>query len=111
MPTRKTESLEAAAEASKDKFINSVKNSLDDAEGLLREAASASGEQAVELRERALASLRRTREALYDVQDEVRARGRRAARATDDYVHDNPWQSIGIAGLAGLLVGVLIARR
>ena len=111
MATRKTESLKDTAEATKEKFIDSVKNSLDDAEDLLREAASASGDQAVELRERALASLRRTREALYDVQDEVRARGRRAVRATDDYVHDNPWQSIGIAGLAGLLVGVLIARR
>ena len=111
MATRKSESHDRAVEESKEKFIDSVKHSLDDAEDLLREAASASGEQAVELRERAMASLRRTREALYDVQDEVRARGRRAVRATDDYVHDNPWQSIGIAGLAGLLVGVLIARR
>lgn len=112
MATRKsTESLKDQAESVKDKFIDSVKSSLDDAEELLREASSATGEQAVELRERAMASLRRTREALYDVQDEVMMRGRRAVRATDEYVHDKPWQSIGIAGLAGLLVGMLIGRR
>ena len=94
-----------------DEFIDSVKESLDDAEKLLREAADATGDKAIELRERAMKSLRRTREALYDTQDALVARGRLAARATDDYVHDNPWQAIGVAGLTGLLVGMLISRR
>lgn len=95
----------------KDKLIDSVKTSLNDAENLLREAASSSGEKASELRERAMASLKRTREALYDAQDAMLERGRRAARATDDYVHDNPWQAIGVAGVTGLLLGLLISRR
>lgn len=97
--------------AKEDEFIDSVKESLDDAEKLLREAADATGDKAIELRERAMKSLRRTREALYDTQDALVARGRLAARATDDYVHDNPWQAIGVAGLTGLLVGMLISRR
>jgi ElaB/YqjD/DUF883 family membrane-anchored ribosome-binding protein len=94
-----------------EEFIDGVKESLDDAEKLLREAAQASGEKAEELRERALQSLRRTRAALYDTQDALLERGRLAARATDDYVHDNPWQAIGVAGLTGLLIGMLISRR
>ncbi|KDB58680.1 PF05957 family protein [Bordetella bronchiseptica B18-5 (C3)] len=98
-------------EATKEKLIDSVKTSLNDAETLLREAASITGDKATELRERALASVRRTREALYDAQDAVLERGRRAARATDDYVHDNPWQAISIAGVTGLLLGLLISRR
>lgn len=97
--------------AKEDEFIDSVKESLDDAEKLLREAADATGDKAIELRERAMKSLRRTREALYDTQDALVARGRLAARVTDDYVHDNPWQAIGVAGLTGLLVGMLISRR
>ncbi len=95
----------------KDKVIESLKSSLNDAENLLREAAMATGETAVELRERALTSIRRTREALYDAQDAMYEGGRRALRATDDYVHDNPWQAIGVAGVTGLLLGILIARR
>lgn len=95
----------------KDKVIESLKASLNDAENLLREAAAATGETAVELRERALTSIRRTREALYDAQDAMYESGRRAVRATDDYVHDNPWQAIGVAGVTGLLLGILIARR
>lgn len=92
-------------------FIDSVKDSLDDAEKLLREAADTTGDKANELRERAMESLRRTRVALYDAQDAVLAKGRVAVRATDDYVHDNPWQAAGFAGLAGLLLGVLLSRR
>lgn len=38
-----------------------------------------------------------------------------AARSTDEYVHENPWQAVGVAaalaGLAGLIAGLLIARR
>ena len=98
-------------QANEEQFIESVKESLDDAEKLLREAASATGDKAAELRERAMQSLKRTREALYDTQDALMARGRKAARATDEYVHDNPWQAIGMAGLAGFLVGALICRR
>jgi len=105
MTTRRSE------EVAKEKLIDSVKSSLNDAENLLREAATSSGDKATELRDRAMASLKRTREALYDAQDAVLERGRKAARATDDYVHDNPWQAIGIAGVTGLLLGLLISRR
>ena len=107
MATKQTHDLKAQEE----EFIEGIRESLDDAEKLLREAADATGEKAVELRERALHSLRRTREALYDTQDAMLEKGRRAARATDEYVHDNPWQAIGVAGLTGLLVGMLISRR
>ncbi|RTZ40718.1 DUF883 family protein [Candidimonas sp. SYP-B2681] len=99
------------AAQTEEQFIDSVKVSLDDAEKLLREAASATGDKAAELRESAMQSLRRTREALYETQDVLLERGRRAARVTDDYVHDNPWQAIGMAGLAGVLIGALICRR
>lgn len=92
-------------------FIEKVKESLDDAEKLLREAADSTGDKAHELREKAMESLRRTRVALHDTHYAVLERGREAARATDDYVHDNPWQSVGLAGLTGLLVGLLICRR
>ncbi|MCC2594890.1 DUF883 family protein [Pusillimonas sp. MFBS29] len=100
-----------SVQTSEEEFIASVKESLDDAEKLLREAADATGDKAAELRESAMISLRRTREALYDTQDAMLERGRKAARATDDYVHDNPWQAIGMAGLAGVLIGALIGRR
>lgn len=99
------------AEEFKEKLIDTAKTSLDDAEELLREAASTTGEKAAELRERAMAALKRTRDTLYDAQDAVIQKGRHAARLTDDYVHDKPWQAIGIAAGAALVIGMLISRR
>ena len=34
-----------------------------------------------------------------------------AARATDQLVHENPWQSVGVAAAVGFLLGMLIHRR
>ena len=35
----------------------------------------------------------------------------RAASATDEYARDNPWRIIGVAAVAGLLLGALLGRR
>ena len=51
MATRKSEDV------AKEKLIDSVKTSLNDAESLLREAASSTGDKATELRERAMTSV------------------------------------------------------
>src|SRR5690625_307948 len=86
-------------------FIESVREGLDNAERLLREAADSSGERATELRERARHALDRTRDSMHDAQDIVVDRSRRAARATDEYIHDRPWQAVAAAGVLGLLIG------
>jgi ElaB/YqjD/DUF883 family membrane-anchored ribosome-binding protein len=87
-----------------------VKVVIGDAEELLRQSAAATGEQAVQLRERAMALLRQAREKAQDVQEKALAKGKAAARVTDDYVHENPWRSIGVAFGVGVLIGVLVNR-
>lgn len=92
-----------------------VQRALSGAEDILKEAANATGEKAAELRSRALQQLRILREKLHDAQDRVVEKSRHAARATDDYVHENPWRSVGAAtgfgiGL-GFVIGLLISRR
>lgn len=99
------------AEQVEDDFMDEVKKSLDEAERLMREAADATGDKAGEMREAAMRSLRQTRETLQDTQDAILESGRQAVKATDHYVHDNPWQAIGVAGIVGLLVGLLVSRK
>jgi ElaB/YqjD/DUF883 family membrane-anchored ribosome-binding protein len=36
---------------------------------------------------------------------------RDAARQADQFVHDKPWQAVGIAAAVGLVAGLLISRR
>ena len=42
---------------------------------------------------------------------DVRRRARDMLSAGDGYVRDRPWQSAGIAALAGVIVGILVGRR
>ncbi|SAL02926.1 membrane protein [Caballeronia fortuita] len=53
---------------------------------------------------------RRAREALAGAQDVIAKQYRQAKEGTDDYVHANPWKSIGLAAVGGLIVGLLAAR-
>ena len=48
---------------------------------------------------------------LGDAERVLTEKTKQAARVTDDYVRDNPWQAVGIAAMAGLVLGILISRR
>jgi len=41
----------------------------------------------------------------------IASQARKSATATNDYVHANPWQAIGIGAAVGLLLGFVLARR
>ncbi len=82
-----------------------------DADEIVKAMASATGEKAVELADKLRINMRNAKDKLADVQVAVADKAKVAARVTDDYVHDNPWQAVGIAAGVGLLLGLLIGRR
>lgn len=97
--------------AQTDKLMADLRLVVADAEELLRTTAGQAGEGAAELRAKVQASLARARDSLAQAQDAAIAKAKAAGRAADDYVHENPWRSIGVAAGFGLLVGLLIGRR
>lgn len=97
-------------ETTNEKLVADVKTVIGDAEDLLRQSAASTGEHAAQLRERGMAMLRQAREKAQDLQGKAVERGKAAARAADDYVHENPWRSIGVGFAAGLVVGLLLNR-
>ncbi len=48
---------------------------------------------------------------LSETQASLLEQGRKVAHDTDEYVQANPWKAVGIAGVAGLLLGALLSRR
>jgi ElaB/YqjD/DUF883 family membrane-anchored ribosome-binding protein len=84
---------------------------LGEAEALLRQAAKETGDKASDLRSQVEAKLLAAKVKLQDLQDDAIDQAKAAARATDDYVRDNPWQAIGAAAAVGFLVGMLVSRR
>ena len=95
----------------KDKLVADLKILIADSEELLRASAGQAGEKIAAARERIQASLATAKVKLADADRVVREKTKVAAKATDEYVQDNPWQAVGIAALAGLVLGVLIGRR
>ena len=98
-------------DATKDKLIEDLKVVAQDVEELLRATATETGEKIAAARTRAEASLRSARARLNEASDEVAQNARAAANAADEYVHDNPWQAVGIAAGIGLVVGFALGRR
>ena len=96
---------------SKQKIVNDLKNVVADAEEILRATADVAGEKVADLRERITLRLQDARARLADAETIVVDKTKAAARATDDYVKTNPWQSVGIAAAVGFLIGVMINRR
>jgi ElaB/YqjD/DUF883 family membrane-anchored ribosome-binding protein len=60
---------------------------------------------------RAQDTIESARRNLGDVRQAAVDGATRAATTADDYVHANPWQSIGIGAALGVLAGYLLARR
>lgn len=98
-------------EATKEQFIGDFKVVVADAEALLKATANQGGEKLAEVRTRVEESLKVAKSRMADAQAELLVKTRAAAKATDVYVHENPWQAIGVAAGVGMVIGLLIGRR
>ena len=97
--------------ANKEKLVSDLKVVISDTEELLRATAGAAGEKVGDLRERLAIRLRDTKERIVDLEVALVDKTKAAARATDDFVHEEPWKAVGVAAAVGLALGVLIGRR
>lgn len=66
-----------------------------DTEELLRATAGVAGEKISVARERMQENLVNAKERLASAEEDVIAKTKEATRATDEYVHENPWTAIG----------------
>lgn len=103
--------MTADTQVSKEKLVADLKVLIGDTEELLKATAGQAGEKIATARERIQASLAVYKEKLVDAERALLERTKEAARATDEYVHDHPWQAVGVAAGIGFLLGMLIARR
>ncbi len=103
--------MSTLTETQRAKLAADLKNVIHDAEELLKLSAGEAGAEVTEMRERIRARLLNAKDSLLDLQHSAVERAKEAGRKADDYVHDHPWQSVGLAAGIGVLVGLLIGRR
>jgi ElaB/YqjD/DUF883 family membrane-anchored ribosome-binding protein len=100
-----------ANEVTKEKLVSDIMLVIGDAEELLNATASQAGEKITAARARVQESLKGAKKRLAEAGGVAADKAKVAARATDEFVHENPWQAVGIAAAVGCILGMLISRR
>lgn len=112
-----TDNLDRVAEKaqnlveSKDQVVSDFKALLSEGEALFKSAAGSGDHALAAARDQFKAQLATAKARYTELQDATVQQAKRAATATDEYVHVNPWTSVAVAGGVGLLVGMLIMTR
>jgi ElaB/YqjD/DUF883 family membrane-anchored ribosome-binding protein len=93
------------------KLVEDLRAVVADAEELLKATADQTGTRIAAARGKAEESLKAAKTRLDEQEAAVMAKTKAVAKATEDYVRDNPWKAVGIAAAAGLVLGILAKRR
>ena len=86
---------------------NDLGQLAEDAHALMAATADVAGEKVGEARKRLAAALDRAKQLGGCVRDKAVA----GAKATDEAIHEHPYQAIAIGVGVGALIGFLLARR
>lgn len=98
-------------ETTKDVLVKDLKVVVGDADALVREAASSAVDELSAARSRIEAGLSDAKSRAVRAQELMAEKARGAAGAACSYVSDNPWKVVGMAAVAGLVIGVTLSRR
>ena len=109
--TERVTATEAEAEqVIKGKLMEDLRAVVTGAEELLKATADQTGERIAAARGKAEESLKAAKVRLDEQDAALMVKTKAVAKATEDYVRDNPWTSVGIAAAAGLVLCLLATR-
>ena len=103
--------MDKSMEKLSDDVIADFKEVVADTEALLKATANQGGEKLAEVRAKAEESLRVMKDRMVAAEAALVVKTKAAAKATDVYVHENPWKAIGVAAGFSLVIGLLLGRR
>lgn len=95
----------------KDQLVKDLRAVMHDAQQLLDSGVASCSAQAGQTRERLETAINDMRQSLAACQPNVRQRLTHWQHASDDYVHQHPWTTMGVAVAAGVTLGWLLGRR
>ncbi len=98
-------------EVTKEQLIDDFNAVMADVEALLKATANQGGEKLAEIRAKVEESLSVVKARMADSQVPLLVKTKAAGRATDAYIHENPWKAAGIAAGVAMVIGLLIGRR
>jgi len=90
------------------KDFNAVVN---EGEQLLKSVVDEGGDKANALSAKMESNLKAAKDRLRQIEESAIETTKTAVRATDNYVHENPWRAIAVAAGIGAVIGLLLNRR
>jgi len=100
-----------ATEAAVSSVAREFKNFVADMEDLIQSTTSLNGEDLARVKAKLQARVAAAKESVQSIGAPLIERARNTVKATDGYVHEQPWQAIAIVAGASLLVGYVVGRR
>ena len=94
-----------------ERFLADLKTFVTDAEVLLGQARTLSGAGALAAREEFERRLEQAKRGYHTAREMAVDHAHDYMDRTETYVRNEPWKAIGIAALAGAIVGVMLSRR
>lgn len=98
-------------EGSKDVLVKDLKRVVGDADRLLNQMANSTSEEFSAARSKIESTLSDARSLLHDARIAVSEKAGYAADATQKYVSENPWKTVGAIAAVGLIIGILNRRH
>lgn len=95
----------------RDQLVSDLKSVISDAEAWLRNGSQLTGDELRAAKAKFERTLTSAKSGLIELEESVVERTKEAARATDEYVKENPWKSVGLGAAVGVVIGMLIARK
>lgn len=106
-------SLDGAAKpsATQSAVSREFSNFVKDIEDLLQASTLMSGDDLARAKEKIAERIDTARKSAEATGHALADQARKSVSDTDSYVHEQPWQAIGMGAGVGLVVGFLLARR
>jgi ElaB/YqjD/DUF883 family membrane-anchored ribosome-binding protein len=95
----------------RDQLLSDLKTVVQDAEAWLRNSGHLTGEEFKAARAKFERTLVKAKDDIIRLEEAVVEKTKATAKATDEFVQDNPWKAVGIGTAVGVVIGLLLARR
>jgi len=95
----------------RDQLLSDLKSVIHDAENWLRNGGQLTGEELKAAKAKFERTLVKAKDDIIRLEEAVVEKTKATAKATDEYVQENPWKAVGIGTAVGVVIGMLLARR
>lgn len=95
----------------RDELLNEINEILANAEALFDDSSKSNEAELKKLKDSLTSRFDKAKQQFTHLQQEALESGKKIAKQTDNLVQENPYKAIGVAGVIGLLLGVLISRK